>query len=87
MDSAFLKTHKRGHVHQSKISGRKVIIPDGFWRLSWIYADYESSPKLPSWQQSWICSRTQLYYECMYGYILCTTNSVVILWVKLGWYQ
>ena len=36
--------------------------PD-FWRPSWIYADYESCPKLSSWQESWIYSWTLLDNE------------------------
>jgi len=36
---------KRRLIHHSKVSGRKVNFPDGFWRPSWIYADYESCPK------------------------------------------
>jgi len=44
-------------------SGSKVNFPDGLWWPSWIYADYESCPRLPAWQQSWICSRTPVDYE------------------------
>ena len=54
MDSAYPKTHR---IHHPKVSGRKVNFPDVFWWPSWIYADYESCPKLPS------CSRTPLDYE------------------------
>jgi len=44
------------------VSG-KVSFPDGFWWPSWIYPVYESCPKLPSWQQRWICSRTPWSYH------------------------
>jgi len=37
----------------------------GCWRSSWIYLQYKSCPKLPSWQQSWICSRTPLDNESL----------------------
>jgi len=39
-------------IYHSKVIGQKVNFSDGFLRPSWIYADYESCPKLPSWQQS-----------------------------------
>ena len=55
------KTIKRRLIHHSKVIGPNF--PDGFWQASWIYIDYESCPKLWSWQQSWICSRTPLDYE------------------------
>ena len=58
MDSAYMKT-----LEKSKVSGLKVNFPSGLRRPSWMYADYESCPKLPFWQQSWICSRTPLHYE------------------------
>ena len=49
-------------IHHSKVIGPKVNFQNEFWRSSWIYVDYESCPKLPSWQQSWICSRTLFDY-------------------------
>jgi len=59
MDSAYLKTHKKSSytirsrpIHHSKVIGPKVNFQNEFWRSSWIYVDYESCPKLPSWQQS-----------------------------------
>jgi len=52
MYSAYLKPIKRCLIHHSMAIGPKVNFPDVFWRPSWIYADYESCPKLPSWQQS-----------------------------------
>jgi len=30
----------------------KLVFPDEFWWPCWIYADYESYPKLPAWQQN-----------------------------------
>jgi len=45
MDYAQLKTQKK-----IKVSVRKVNFPDWSWWPSWIYADYKSCLKLPSWQ-------------------------------------
>jgi len=39
-------------IHHFKVSGWKVNFQDGFWRASWIYADYEICTKMPSWQRS-----------------------------------
>ena len=36
MDSAYLKTHKKRLIHQSKVSDWKVNFPDGFRRPSCI---------------------------------------------------
>ena len=61
MDSAYMKT-----LEKSKVSGLKVNFPSGLRRPSWMYADYEICPMLPSWQKSWICSRTPLDNESPY---------------------
>jgi len=37
-------------INSSKVGHPSFL--DGFWWPSWIYADYESFPKLPAWQQS-----------------------------------
>ena len=56
------KPIKKRLIHHSKAICPKVNFSDELWRPSCIYADYESCPKLLSWQQSWICSMTP-YYE------------------------
>ena len=52
MDSTYLKTHTNRLINHFKVSGWKVNFPDGFWWPTLIYADYESCPYLPDWQQS-----------------------------------
>ena len=63
MDFAYLNPTQSQRIHHSKVSGWKVNFADWFSWPSWMYADNVSCPKLPSCQQSRICSRTPLDYE------------------------
>ena len=55
MDSAYLKIHKK--TFYTSILGKWLESSFSKW------VNYESCPKFPSWQKSWICSRTPLDYE------------------------